>query len=42
MDGPIDYWNNDESKFIRKNNMKVSLKSFKKSSKLSEEFLNEV
>ncbi len=42
LDGPIDYWNNDERKFVRKNNMKISLKSFKKSSNLSEEFLNEV
>ncbi len=42
LDGPIDYWDHDERKFIRKNNIIVSLKSFKKSSNLSKEFLNEV
>ena len=42
LDGRIKYWNDDERKFVRKNNMKISLKSFKKSSNLSEEFLNEV
>ena len=42
LDGPIKYWNDHERKFIRENNMIVSLKRFKKSSNLNEEFLNEV
>ncbi len=42
LDGPIEYWNNDERRFIRKNNMIVSLKSLNKSLNLSEEFLNKV
>ncbi len=42
LDGPIECWNNDERRFIRKNNMTVSLKSLNKSLNSSEEFLNEV
>ncbi len=42
MDGPIKYWNDGERKFVRENNKIVSLKSFKKSSNLNEEFLNEI
>jgi len=41
-DGPIKYWKKNKRKFIRTNNMIVSLKSFNKSSNLNEEFLNEV
>ena len=42
LDGPIEYWNDDEKKLVRHNNKKVVLKSLNKSSNLSNEFLNEV
>ena len=42
LDGPIYYWNKNENKWIRKNNIAVSLKNLNESSNLNEEFLNEV
>jgi len=42
LDGPIEKWDYNEKKFIRRNNQTVVLKSLNKSSNLSEEFLNEV
>jgi len=42
LDGPINYWSDNEKKWDRFNGMAVALKSLNGSSNLNEEFLNEV
>ena len=40
-DGPL-YYNKDENKYIRSQNMKVNLKCFSNSQNIIDEFLNKV